>query len=212
MTTPAENQTDTETQKACETRAISVPIEIRAVDDADGNKVATGYAILFDNDTDIGGYWTERFAKGAFTQSLKDHDVVSLHGHQRDRPLGRKSRKTLRLNEDSKGLAFENDLPDTNDGRDLAVQLERGDIEGMSIGFITRKQEWDETVEPPIRTIIEADLYEITYTAFPAYPDTNVGLRSLEHARHERREHNQVGARSRIAARRARQAQIERNL
>jgi phage head maturation protease len=92
------------------------------------------------------------------------------------------------------------------------VQIERKDIPGMSFGFITRKQEWDETVDPPHRTVLEADLYEITYTAFPAYPDTEVAMRSLEHARDERRQHNRDGGSSRIAARRARQAQLERRV
>lgn len=195
-----------------ETRAIGAKLEIRMDGSDDEPKTAIGYAVLFNNDTDIGGYWTERFAPGAFTNSLKENDVVALHGHQHDRPLGRNSRNTLRLTEDAQGLAFENDLPDTNDGRDLAVQLERGDIEGMSFSFRAKKEEWDETTEPPSRTVIEADLFEITYTAFPAYPDTSVGMRSLEHARDEKRGHNKQGAEARIAARRARQAQIERNI
>lgn len=209
MTTPT---SETPKSSGQEVRALDAKIEVRAATNGAGTPMATGYAMLFNNDTDIGGYWTERFAPGAFTNSLAKIDVVSLHGHMRDRPLGRASRDTLRLTEDSKGLKFENDLPDTSDGRDLAVQLERGDIEGMSIGFVTRKQEWDETIDPPQRTIIEADLHEITYTAFPAYPDTSVGLRSLEHVRQEKRDHNQAGARSRIAARKARQAHIERNI
>ncbi len=199
-------------QDARETRAIGAKLELRM--DSDGNEVKTaiGYAALFNNDADIGGWWIERIAPGAFTKSLKEHDVVALHGHRSDRPLGRKSRDTLKLNEDDKGLAFENILPDTNDGRDLAVQLERGDIEGMSFGFVTRKQEWDETQDPPIRTILEAELHEITYTAFPAYPDTEVGLRSLEQLRNEKREHNKTGAEARIAAKLARQAQMERGI
>ena len=195
-----------------ETRALSTSIELRAAGEAGEQRTATGYAVLFNNETDIGGYWREKFAPGAFTQSLSERDVVALLGHMRDRPVGRMSRGTLVLAEDAKGLAFTNDLPDTSDGRDLAVQIDRGDIEGMSFGFRTLKEEWDETVEPPLRTVIQAEIYEITYTAFPAYPDTSVGMRSLEHARQERRENNQAGARARIAARKARQAHAERRI
>ncbi len=82
----------------------------------------------------------------------------------------------------------------------------------MSSGFVVRKQEWDETVDPPHRVIIEADLYEITYTPIPAYPDTEVGLRSLEAARAEARTTNRPAAARRIAERRARQAQAERGI
>ncbi|MEM9704125.1 MAG: HK97 family phage prohead protease, partial [Planctomycetota bacterium] len=57
----------------------------------------------------------------------------------------------------------ENELPDTQDGRDLAISIERGDIEGMSFRFVARKQEWDETQDPPMRTVLEAELLEITY-------------------------------------------------
>lgn len=195
-----------------ETRAISTSLEIRAEAAAGEARIATGHAILFNTETDIGGYWTETIAPGAFAKSLSERDVVALHSHDLGRVVGRKGAGTLTLREDAKGLAFENELPDTSDGRDLAVQIDRGDIPGMSFGFITRKQEWDETVEPPKRTILEADLYEITYTACPAYPDTTVGLRSLEHARAERRDHNRAGATARIAERRARQAQIERGI
>lgn len=195
-----------------ETRAVTLGLEVR-VAAVDGDvRTASGYAVLFNNETDIGGYWREKIAPGAFTKTLAERDVVALHSHDSGRVVGRKDAGTLILREDSKGLAFENELPDTSDGRDLAVQIDRGDIPGMSFGFVTRKQEWDETVDPPLRTIIEADLYEITYTAFPAYPDTSVGLRSLEHIRNERRETPPESTELRNAQRRARFAHAERNI
>jgi HK97 family phage prohead protease len=194
-----------------ERRAITIPLELRSTSaDQVGVGTAAGYAALFNSWTNIGDYWREKIAPGAFTKSVAENDVVALHSHDIGRVVGRTGAGTLKLSEDDKGLAFENVLPDTSDGRDLSVSIERGDIPGMSFGFITTKQEWDETVDPPERTIIEAYLVEITYTALPAYPDTSVGMRSLETARAERREHNKVAATHRIAARRARQEQMER--
>jgi HK97 family phage prohead protease len=195
-----------------ETRAITTRLEVRAAAADGAPATATGYAVLFNNETDIGGYFRERFAPGAFTASLAERDVVALHSHDSGRVVGRTGAGTLTVTEDATGLAFENPLPDTSDGRDLEVSIERQDIAGMSFGFVSRKEEWDETVDPPLRTIIQADLYEITYTAFPAYPDTSVGMRSLEHVRADRRDHNKSAAAMRIAARRARQAQIERGI
>ncbi len=195
-----------------ESRAVSVLLELRTATAGDGKRNAAGYAALFNSKTDIGGYWTETIAPGAFSKSLARRDVVALHSHDMGRVMGRTGAGTLALSEDEKGLAFDNELPDTQDGRDLAVQIERRDIPGMSFGFETLKQEWDETVDPPHRTIIEAELYEITYTAFPAYPDTEVGMRSLEGARNERRQQNRTAASHRIAQRRARQAQMERGI
>jgi len=218
MTTPATSPKNETAPVAGsrETRATTTKLELRAAS-ADGELVtASGYAALFGVETDIGCggrvYWREKIAAAAFAKSLRENDVVALHSHNTGRVVGRMKAGTLTLREDAKGLAFENPLPDTSDGRDLNVSIERGDIAGMSFGFCTTRQEWDETVDPPTRTVLEAELYEITYTAFPAYPDTTVGLRDLENARQERSDHNKTAASMRIAARRARQAQLERGI
>jgi hypothetical protein len=192
-----------------EFRAVARGVETRAAS-AEGLPTAHGYAALFNSETDIGGYWREQFAPGAFTRSLAERDVIAVHSHDTGRVVGRIGAGTLTLREDETGLAFENPLPDTSDGRDLAVQIARGDIAGMSFAFRARKEEWDETIDPPRRTVLEADLYEITYTPMPAYDDTSVGLRSLEHARAERV--TEVAPTMSIEARRARQAQIERGI
>ncbi|KTT72662.1 peptidase U35 [Sphingomonas endophytica] len=193
-----------------ELRAIVTPLELRSAEGA--GRTATGYAALFDTWTDIGGMWREKIAPGAFAKSLQERDVLALHSHDSGRVVGRKGAGTLILREDARGLAFENPLPDTSDGRDLIVQLERGDIAGMSFGFVSIRSEWDETKDLTERTILEAALYEITYTAYPQYRDTEVALRSLEKIRDERRDHDRAGAAARMAARRARQAQAERGI
>lgn len=203
---------DTPQTDVREKRALTDGLELRMVADDGGTRTAHGYAVLFNSAANIYDLWTEEFAPGAFTKSLQERDVIALHSHDVSRVVGRKKAGTLTLREDAKGLAFENPLPDTNDGRDLAVQIDRGDIAGMSFGFRATKQSWDDTVDPPKRTITEAELYEITYSAMPAYEDSEVGLRSLEAARAEKREHNKAGAASRIAARRARLAHAERRI
>tara|TARA_R110000782_G_scaffold167129_9_gene259358 strand:+ start:90783 stop:91382 length:600 start_codon:yes stop_codon:yes gene_type:complete len=146
---------------------------------SDDGQTVKGYAAVFNSDADIGGYWIERIAPGAFSASL-DGDVRALVDHDSGRVVGRTDAGTLRLNEDERGLACEIDLPDTNDGRDMAVLIKRGDITGMSFGFIVTKQEWDETVDPPVRTIQAVDLHEVSIVAFPAYQDTEIALRSSQ--------------------------------
>lgn len=193
-----------------EIRAITLPLEMRAAAEGETGRTASGYAAVFGVESSIGGYWTEVIAPGAFAASLAKRDVIAVHSHDTGRIMGRKGAGTLTLREDDRGLAFENPLPDTTDGRDLAVQIDRGDIAGMSFAFIATREEWNDLVEPPKRTILECDLYEITYTAFPQYPDTEVGMRSLEGARTERR--STPPAASMQAARRARQAQAERGI
>lgn len=182
-----------------ERRSLVLPVERRADGDGKGNTVA-GYAVVFDSEADIGGYFREKVARGAFTESLKTSDVLAYFDHDRGRVLGRSSAGTLRLTEDDKGLAVEIDLPDTTDGRDVRELIDRGDISGMSFGFIVTRQEWDETVDPPTRTIHEVELREVSIVSEPAYGDTSIALRSREAARQEQREHP---AKRRVDARRA---------
>lgn len=170
-----------------ERRATSSPPELRA---EGAGKVAKGYAALFNARTQIGDYFYEIIAPGAFSETLRSADVLALIAHDSGRVIGRSKAGTLRLKEDSTGLAVEIDLPDTSDGRDLAVQLERGDIAGMSFGFRVTHDEWDETGKIPTRTIHQVELYEVSAVAFPAYPDTTLALRSLDEARKEQRRKN----------------------
>lgn len=195
-----------------EKRALAAPPELRK---AEGAKVARGYAALFNSRTQIGDWFIEELAPGAFTDTL-DSDIRALVDHDTGRVIGRSKAGTLRLEQDDKGLMVEIDLPDTSDGRDLAVQLERGDISGMSFGFRVTKEEWDETGEMPIRTIKAVDLFEVSAVAFPAYADTEIALRSLEATRTEaekaRAERNRLAAEARIAERKAAQEQRFRRI
>lgn len=211
MTTPTNPK-----QPDCrEIRAHVAQLEVREAGEGSAGRTITGYAAIFNSETDICGYWIEKIAPGAFSASLQSRDVLALYAHDTARIIGRRSSGTLRIAEDAKGLKVEIDLPDTNDGRDLAVLIERGDVTGMSFGFIATRQEWDETVSPPVRTLEEVELHEVTVTANPQYQDTELKLRSqllLEQAREERAERNKLGARNRIALRRARQAHLERRI
>lgn len=159
-----------------ETRALGL-IETRA--DGETRKIV-GYAAVFNSPTDIGGYFREQIAPGAFTAAIGRDDVRALINHDENFVLGRTTAGTLTLAEDEKGLRVEIVPPDTQAARDLMVSMERGDISQMSFGFIARKQQWDETGTTPLRTIQEADLFDVSVVTYPAYPDTSVAVRSLE--------------------------------
>lgn len=178
-----------------ERRALTSQPELRSGDTV---KVAKGYAALFNSQTDIGGFFKETILPGAFADTLKTSDVRALINHDSGRVIGRKSAGTLRLSEDGKGLAVEVDLPDTSDGRDLAVQLSRGDISGMSIGFNVTHDEWDESGAIPVRTIHKVELIEVSAVAFPAYDDTSLALRSLDEARKQAKQKNFNAAAKRL--------------
>jgi HK97 family phage prohead protease len=171
------------TKLKTESRSNHFPVEFRT--GSGGKTTVAGYAAVFGEETDIGGYFREVIAKGAFTNALRTADVRAYFDHDSGRVLGRSSAGTLRLKEDNKGLAVEIDLPDTTDGRDVKTLIERGDINGMSFGFIVTKQEWDETGDIPLRTILALELYEVSIVAIPAYSGTNIALQRGVHQREE---------------------------
>jgi len=177
-----------------ETRTLSRRLEVRA---GESGRTIVGYAAVFNSQTVIGENYQEIIAPGAFASAM-GADVRALFDHDSGRVIGRTTAGTLRLREDATGLAVEIDLPDTSDGRDLGVLIERGDITGMSFGFNVTKQGWDETGPIPTRTIQAVDLHEVSVVAFPAYPDTAIALRSLDEARRERRKHNFSAAAQRV--------------
>lgn len=191
-----------------ERRGGSLGVEVRKDND---KRTLSGYAVVWNSDTTIGDYFIERIAPGAFTAAIRG-DVLALVAHDYAKVIGRTKSKTLRLSEDTHGLKVEIDVPNTTDGNDLWELVERGDVSGMSFGFRATKQEWDDTGEIPQRTVLEAELYEVTATAIPAYPDTSLAKRSLESARAEARKAKEdaekrasdaAAARRRIAVKRA---------
>lgn len=201
-----------------EVRSFTAPIERRA---ADGKTTVAGYAAVFNDMTEIGDYFRETIAPGAFTETLKTADVRAYFDHNSGRVLGRKSAGTLRIHEDAKGLAVEIDLPDTSDGRDVQTLIERGDITGMSFGFIVTKQTWDDTGDIPSRTIDEVILREVSIVSEPAYEGTSIALRDLDSVRKERetvektaeqRAADAVAAKRRIAEKRAKMEQQFRGI
>lgn len=150
---------------------------------AGSNKLA-GYAAVFDSPSrDLGGF-VEVIRPGAFRRSLADADQVrALYEHDSGQVLGRVGARTLRLREDTRGLAFEVDLPATTYARDLAALVERGDVAGCSFSFSVAPggQRWEKRSDYLLRELLDVALSEITITANPAYPDTSVAKRSLEH-------------------------------
>jgi HK97 family phage prohead protease len=135
-----------------------------------------GYAATFGAEARIGRI-VETIAPGAFSQSLVG-DVLALCDHDAGRVLGRTRSGTLRLTEDSKGLAFSLDLPETQAGRDVLALAERGDLGGMSFGFVVPPG--GETWTGERRTLRTVALKEISVVqAWPAYPSTEIALRAL---------------------------------
>jgi len=158
----------------------SAQIEVRA---SRSGRRLEGYAALFNRPTVIGGSFTETILPGTFRRSLEGDlldrpDIVALVDHDRSRLLARTRSGTLRLAEDSKGLAFDLDVPDTQTGKDILALAERGDLGGMSFGFLIPEggDSWQGRKKRELRQV---DLREISVVqTWPAYDGTIVYARS----------------------------------
>ena len=163
--------------------------EVRA--DGDGAQRFVGHAAVFSSRTAIGNPLTwgfyEEIAPGAFTKTIAEGDARMLLDHDSYYVVSRVSADTLSLAQDSVGLAVDSAL-DTRLSyvNDLIVNLEVKNITGMSFGFYVVKDRWEtETVETSdgqsadveVRTILEVKLIEVSAVTFPAYEETDAGLR-----------------------------------
>lgn len=162
-------------------------IEVRAagaeIRSAGGRKLA-GYAAVFSSPAQIGDF-SETIRAGAFRASLLNpaNDVLALVDHDPARLLARTSSGTLRLHEDSRGLAFELDLPETSLGRDILALADRRDLGGMSFGFRVTDEAWPTRDKRELRAVALSEISVIH--AFPAYSATSVSVRSRPTAHSE---------------------------
>ena len=151
----------------------SAEIEIRAK----GRRLE-GYAALFGVRASIADF-QEEIRQGAFSTHLASGlDTLALVDHDPTRLLARTRSRTLRLSQDSRGLAFDLDLPDTSEGRDILALAERGDLGGMSFGFNVLPG--GESRANRVRVLEAVHLHEISIVqAHPAYEGTEINARSL---------------------------------
>lgn len=163
----------------------------------DGGPVIRGISPPWNSPSvDLGGF-TEQFAPSAFDRVLGRSkndprgrvDVVGLFNHDENLVLSRTTNDSLGLSKEASGLGWEmRNLPDTQTARDVVSMLRAGLLYGASFGFIVaeRGQHWTEdTKGNPVRTITDADLFDVSVVTWPAYPASSAGLRSLAQWRQE---------------------------
>ena len=179
---------------------------------ADGPATIRGYAAVFNSRSEDLGGWVETIAPGAFAEAIRTSDTRALWNHNPDFVLGRTKSRTLTLKEDDRGLHVECTPPDAQWARDLVTSIDRGDIDQMSFGFRIAKggQVWTNEGDKFLRTITRiAVLYDVSPVTFPAYPDTEVAVRSLAEFRAAAGADDAAAARGAIAhAERTRRLQL----
>ncbi|KZL20975.1 Caudovirus prohead protease [Pseudovibrio axinellae] len=129
-----------------------------------------GYASRFEL-SDQGG---DIMRKGAFDNTLrmqKLSDVKMLWQHDPSHPIG----KWLHLQEDSIGLFAKGLLyPGIAQGRQAIALVQAGILDGLSIGFKTRRAHRDGKTGG--RNVLAVDLWEISLVTFPLLPSARLSV------------------------------------
>jgi uncharacterized protein len=173
------------TTQEFERRSVVVK-ELRVIDESEvpgtTDPAIEGYASVFDTwSQELGGDYPfmEKVVKGAFEQTIREDDIRALFNHDPNYVLGRNKSGTLTLQEDEKGLFVRITPPDTQWARDLLVSIKRGDINQMSFGFNVVLDNWTYSDGKDIRELLKVKLFDVSPVTFPAYTQTECGVRSI---------------------------------
>jgi hypothetical protein len=139
-------------------------IEIREADlnlDEAQERTITGLAVPYNQEADIGGGITERFAPGAI-DSIED--VKLFYGH--DEPIG----KVISGRETEAGYEITAKVSSTLRGEEILTLMRDGVLNKFSVGFMPIEQDRDGSLIT--RTLV--DLKEVSVVPFPAFAGANI--------------------------------------
>lgn len=160
-----------------------LPLTELRVSDTEDKHEFIGHAAVFDSWSEtLGGIFPfkEKVRKGAFEQSIGSDDIRALFNHDPNYVLGRNKVGTLELEEDDVGLKVKITPPETSWAKDLATSIRRGDISQMSIGFVVEEDKWTTHNGIDTRELIKVRLFDVSTVTFPAYTQTDVGIRAMD--------------------------------
>lgn len=173
-------------KKEFEQRAYT--FEIRA-EEQDGVGILAGRPIVYNQKTDIGGWFEEVIDSGAL-DGANLTDVRFLVNHDtRKIPLARSRRNngnsTMQFSLDPEGMRLDwvrLDIKNNPEASALYSAVKRGDISGMSFMFSVKGEKWDDLdTDYPTRHITEiGTVVEVSAVTFPAYEATSIDARGKE--------------------------------
>ncbi len=112
----------------------------------------------------------DRVLRGAFLKSLipaKPGRVKMLYQHRVEKPIGR----WIGIKEDAQGLFVRGEIfLNTDLGRNVWSLISGGALDGLSIGFRTKKARRSKKG----RDLLELDLWEISIVTFPMAPGARI--------------------------------------
>ena len=153
--------------------------ELRAASSSDGSVITlSGTPIVYNQPysvRDIFGEFQETMLPGVASAIIKDADCRFLFNHT-GLPLARSTNGTLRFTDTPDGLQIEADLDARQSiATDLAIAIERGDVNQMSCGFIVARDSWN--AEEDQRSIAAfSDLLDVSAVTYPASPTTDIAM------------------------------------
>lgn len=147
---------------------LTVSFDLKAVNDRE----IVGHGSVFGN-VDLGG---DVVMPGAFAKSLNEHSAVGsapkmFWMHDPKLVLG----KWTSVQEDAKGLAVRGVLAPTQLGDEIRTHLKMGSIDGLSIGYRTRKATFNKAGH---RLLHDVELGEISVVSMQMNP-----LATVEHVK-----------------------------
>lgn len=169
--------------KEMQTREIKVTdLQIRELED--GKRVIEGL-IPYNSRSEWMGFY-EYITPTAFNKTIADgSDVRALWNHDTTKLLGRVKNGSLRLRSEADGLHIECDLPKTSYAEDVYNLIREGYNNGLSFGFTTIQDKWEEQTDEtgravPVCYLIEVRLFEVSFcVSFPAYEATDSEARNI---------------------------------
>lgn len=154
--------------------------EVRKSED-DNTGHIVGVPIVFEQPTDIGGYFEETIARGAISEDIL-RDVAFFYNHDLNtKPLARTRTGKLKLSIENDGVHMDADVNlERSDSKDLYLAIQDGDIDGMSFMFRIEGEEWtDLDTDYPKRRITKIGyVQEVSAVNYPAYDGTSINARA----------------------------------
>lgn len=162
---------------------FTTELKTRAVEE-NGEAYIEGYFVVFNQETELWAGAYEEIAPEAFNRSLniENVDVIALDNHDTRVVLGSMSSDTLELKTDEYGLygRVKVDLEDPF-AKSAYRKIQTGKVRGASFGFYPIEEEVIEREDGSLKwRVKDADLLEVSITAFPAYPQTEVAARQKD--------------------------------
>lgn len=169
----------------------NITFQSRELEVSEDGRSYSGYGVVFNSDSVPMMVWDER--RGAVevveqitADSLRETDmtdVISAYNHDFSKIMGRTSAGTLELKQDSNGIYYRFEVPNTTYGNDLIESTKRGDVKGSSFVFSMDWEEGYEIEEREDGKLIAKPkkinrMYEIGPVVMPAYPETTAQSRS----------------------------------